>query len=361
MKARAEKKPPLVDASADSQISTLPPAPGAVVPTGDDHLSMLEGSPLQEFNQFLDLQPWDGDSRNHNKAHRGFLRAASLGIDPDVARAAVEEKIQKAGGRVDFGDLCAQQRRAYEYASGVATGKIAPPPRGPRPEFSPQRLRHVAMQIEVAEPSEYLRGVSPVPSAGVTPTGFLETLYRPGEHIVIFSNQSSQGQTAYQVGRSSPDSMPVTAPDGIWFLVQPVDGLYHHNARQGKESRRSEESVTAFRYLVLESDEADESDWLRMLIQVPLPIEAIYSSGRRSLHALVRVDAETKHEWDTIKAEIAAVMVPLGADPGALSAVRLSRLPQCRHGDRLQELLYLNPGADGTPIFHRKEALDPKP
>jgi len=37
----------------------------------------------------------------------------------------------------------------------------------------------------------------------------------------------------------------------------------------------------------------------------------------------------------------------LGADPKALTAVRLSRLPQCMRGEtgKLQELLYLDPDA----------------
>jgi hypothetical protein len=340
---------------------TPPPSPEENGLPGEYHLAILDEISLQEFHQFLDFQPWDGDSRNHNKAFEGFLRAASLGIDPDVALAAIEERIGKAGGQVDWGDLSGQRRRAYEYVQQIDAGDIVPPPRVPRPEFSPELLRRVAMQVDIADPADYLRRISPVPPTRVTPAGFLEALYRPGEHIVVFTIYKSQGQTVYKVGQSSPDSIPPSGPQGVWFLTQPVDGRRHHNPRTGKPSRRSEESVTAWRYAVLESDKAAEPDWLRMLIQAPLPIEAIYTSGRRSIHATVRVDAETKAEWDAIKSEIAAVMVPYGADPGALTAVRLSRLPQCRRGDRMQELLYLNPGADGTPIFRREEGPDLKP
>ena len=46
----------------------------------------------------------------------------------------------------------------------------------------------------------------------------------------------------------------------------------------GKLSRRSEESVTAWRFAVLESDEADADDWLRCLIQMPLRIVSICES-----------------------------------------------------------------------------------
>ena len=58
------------------------------------------------------------------------------------------------------------------------------------------------------------------------------------------------------------------------------------------------------------------------------------------------------------------VLVTLGADPGALSAVRLTRLPQARRGDRVQRLLYLNPAPDATPIIRMQNGrshLTPAP
>ena len=116
-------------------------------------------------------------------------------------------------------------------------------------------------------------------------------------------------------------------------------------------SRRSMESVAAWRYLVLESDEAPEDLWRNLLAQVPLPIAAIYSIGRRSLHALVRMWVDSKAEWDAVKRCIAPLFTKLGADGGALSAVRLTRLPGCYRGDRLQKLIYLNPRPElGLPI-----------
>jgi hypothetical protein len=146
--------------------------------------------------------------------------------------------------------------------------------------------------------------------------------------------------------------------DGVWFLAQPVDGEYHCNPRLGgKPSRRSEESVTAWRYAVLESDKAEPDEWLRCLIQLPLRIASVCESGGRSIHALVRLDAESKEDWDAKVRAVKPVLVTLGADPGALSAIRLTRLPQAERGERIQRLLYLNPAPDGTPIL----ALGGKP
>ena len=139
--------------------------------------------------------------------------------------------------------------------------------------------------------------------------------------------------------------------DGIWFLANPVDGKEHYNARQQKMSRRSEESITCFRFAVLESDCQSAEQWIRILVQLPLPIVSITSSGGKSLHALVRVGATSKANWDEIVNSIKPRLINLGADPDALTAVRLTRLPNCYRGDRLQELLYLNPNPEGSSIW----------
>ena len=102
---------------------------------------------------------------------------------------------------------------------------------------------------------------------------------------------------------------------------------------------------------MLENDTADSRDWLACLAQLPLRIAAIYTSGGKSIHALVRLDAKSKADWDAQRDRIKPVVVILGADPGALTAVRLTRLPGTLRGDRPQRLLYLNPEPDGTPII----------
>jgi len=107
---------------------------------------------------------------------------------------------------------------------------------------------------------------------------------------------------------------------------------------------------------------------LATLAQMPLPIAAIYTSGGKSIHALVRIDAESKTHWDEIAGEMKATLVTLGADPKAISAVRLTRLPCCERlgkddkagnyirfpDPRLQTLLYLNGTPNGTPICEQE-------
>jgi hypothetical protein len=102
------------------------------------------------------------------------------------------------------------------------------------------------------------------------------------------------------------------------------------------------------------------------------------------VHALVKIGARTKGEWDSEKEAMKSVLVTLGADIGAMSAVRLTRLPGCwRQGKtieekdandkkqkryirfpqpQLQKLLYINPDPPMRPICElapRRDVLKP--
>lgn len=208
------------------------------------------------------------------------------------------------------------------------------------------------------------------------PGDFLAHLYSPNERVLVFTSQMSQGDFIWWQGagyrlaqergvKARPSELPTRGPEGVWYLVQPVTGQWvvqprvnwkDEPPREGEDprkvrevesryTRRSQPNVTDWRHFVLESDELDAALWLKVLAGLAFPIVAIYTSGGRSIHALVRWRVSGKAEWDAVRNSLRQIVCPLGADPAALSAVRLSRLPGCHRGDRLQRLLYLNPGA----------------
>lgn len=229
-----------------------------------------------------------------------------------------------------------------------------------KPEFSAEKLRAFAARWREFVDTAWLADRSSVPpyrlAGPLSAVDYLRAVFRDGEKVVCFTNQQSQGQALWPVQQP-----PLEGDEGVWYLAQPVDGLEYANPRvkpnddgTPKMSRRSEESVLDWRHLVLESDEADARDWIAALVQLPLRVVAIYTSGGRSIHALVRVDARSKTDWDHIVKQIRPTLVTLGADPKAMSAIRLTRLPGCRRGDRLQKLLYLHPEAEPVPICSLK-------
>jgi len=314
----------------------------------------FEGSDLlvaaqAAWHEYLGQLNWGPGNRDQS-GYLAFLRAASLGIDPDAAIEEVAKRIKAAGGTFEPSKLQSQLRRAYDHA-GSQAGALKALVKPPKVEFSPKKLKAVAATAPGIDEA-WLAVRSPVEVVTITSAVFLEALYLAGEKVVVFDIFGSQGQNLFEIGSPEQSALPTHGSDGVWFLSNPVDGHFYPNPRQeGKLSRRSEESITAWRYLVLENDTADSGHWLSCLVQLPLRIAAIYTSGGKSIHALVRLDAASKVEWDTQRDKIKPIVVTLGADPGALTAVRLTRLPGARRGGRLQRLLYLNPKADGTPIM----------
>jgi hypothetical protein len=202
---------------------------------------------------------------------------------------------------------------------------------------------------------------SPKRPDAMNAASFISNLYEPGEQILVFDVFETKSPLMV-VNVTQPMDCRVPPQieaggrygNGIWFLSNPADGQWHPNPRQNNEpSCRSEESITSFRYAVLESDEAPADVWIAFIAQLPARVAAIYTSGGRSIHTLLRFDARTKAEWDDIIAPLKRPLKRLGGDPGALSAVRLSRLPGCWRPEKnnFQKLLYLNPNPSLSPLI----------
>lgn len=252
-------------------------------------------------------------------------------------------------------------------------------PRAVEPKFDLEVLkRFVGGQFRVDQ--DWLAKRSPICPWNRTPASFLHSLYYQEEKIVIFDDFRSQGQALWTHPGVPYDARTLNGFAegkcfGVWFLSNPVDGETRINDA-GDPSRRSHQNVTAWRYLLIESDRNDitAGDWLAAIVQLPLPIAAIYETGGRLPHALLRVDAPSKEGWDGIRDALAPLFTMLGADISSLSAVRLSRLPCCERlgkqdehgvyqnfedGPHLQRLLYLNPQPDVTPIIQQHVWSDP--
>ncbi len=246
-----------------------------------------------------------------------------------------------------------EQRRAWTWQP-----RIAPPP---KPQFCPDKLEGIARKLDGID-ADWLAARSAKTPWNRTPASFLHELYRSGERVVVFDVFASQGKAVWQCtappfNARALDGFRTGKPQGVWFLAQPVSGEFADTGTLNADgtphlSRRSFRTVTSWRYMVLESDTANAAHWLAALVQMPLPISAIYTSGGKSIHALVRMDAASKAEWDDDAAKLKTPLVTLGADEKAISAVRLTRLPCCERIEKgqMQTLLYLNGNPHGTPI-----------
>jgi hypothetical protein len=286
-----------------------------------------------------------------------LLREWNCSCVPPWGESDLQHKVKSAANTVHL--LPLGHLLGDDAKNGWAGSTKPLPSPSPKPQFKPDVLKRVAKKAsDIKDVIGFLAERSPVKVDCQDSASVLRHLYRrgSGEKVILFNVMESQGQFVWDADKSDVTQnhhLP-TGENGVWFLPQPVSGQFLPNPRlDGKLSRRSEEAITAWRYAVLESDEADADDWLRCLVQMPFRISSICESGGRSIHALVRLDAPSKVDWDKLIEPIKPVLVTLGADRGALTAVRLSRLPQAMRGECCQRLLYLNPQPSGVPIFQQ--------
>jgi hypothetical protein len=309
-----------------------------------------------------------------------FARVLHAWRNEDWVDSILHQYAAQCGRPVPETEIAASIRRSKPYAwnrqTHSDTGAFTPRPsvQVPKPQFDVEAFKRFVAGTDKID-AEWLAARSPVCPWNRTPASFLHALYHKGEKVIIFDDYRSQGQEVWEhpglpFDARALDSFAKGKSHGVWFLCNPVDGKFALND-DGKQSRRSRQSVTSWRFLLLESDHADISacDWLAALALLPLPVVSICETGGRLAHALLQADAPGKESWDRIKDGLAPVLTMIGADIGSLSAVRLTRLPCCerlgkedkdgkyqRHtgGPRLQRLLYLNPAPDGTPIAQQK-------
>jgi len=280
------------------------------------------------------------------------------GVDPEIAVKAITEASTREPGYREVEDAVEKVYGCDEMPAGARTKR-------PAVDFDPLVADWLADELPGFDAAA-LSARSPIPPAECSPADFLARLYLPGERVLVFTSNTSQGDYVWTKPAEGLvhdsrelDHLRVPKYDtGVFFLSNPVSGDFVEVQRLVKDwnptgrSRRCEEAVTSFRYLLLESDKVEAGVWIPVLAQLPLPIAAVYTSGGKSIHALVRIDAKDGGDWREQRDSISDSLVHLGADEAAMSAVRLTRLPGCYRTEKKQwqTLLYLNLEPDGRPI-----------
>jgi hypothetical protein len=245
-----------------------------------------------------------------------------------------------------------------EIVPAASERKEAPPQE--RPAYDPAYLKRFTEELSGEIDDQYLELRGQFSCHNRSPAGFLHKVFNSGEHVWVTDNTVSRDGLIWTHEGLVQDLAELnhlmTGRLGVWFLSNPIDGAPHQLERLASEhntegiSFRATENITDWRHVVLETDVAPEDLWLKALCLLRLPIVAIYHSGGRGPHALVNLGASTFHQWQERLAPHRDHLIRLGACPGTLTSVRLSRLPNCLRGQtgRWQQLLYLAPNADST-------------
>lgn len=122
---------------------------------------------------------------------------------------------------------------------------------------------------------------------------------------------------------------------GAWIRFNPLDG-------QGVRN----ENVSDFRYALVESDSMEIEKQNAILREMELPIACLVHSGRKSLHAIVRIDAADYSEYRKRVDYLYDVCQKNGIkiDTQNRNPSRLSRMPGIMRGDNKQFIVDTNIG-----------------
>ena len=122
---------------------------------------------------------------------------------------------------------------------------------------------------------------------------------------------------------------------GAWIRFNPIDGKGVKN-----------DNVTAFRYMLLESDNMSLGKQKAILEQLELPIAAMVFSGGKSIHAIVKVDAYSYEEYRKRVDFIYSIAQKNGFKPDKKNRnpSRLSRMPGVMRDGKPQFLMAPNIG-----------------
>lgn len=122
---------------------------------------------------------------------------------------------------------------------------------------------------------------------------------------------------------------------GAWVRFNPLDG---------KDANDSH--VTAYRYALVESDSLPIPRQYAIIREMKLPVRILVNSGGKSLHAIVKIDADTEKEYRERVDFLYKVCQNSGLDidRNNRNPSRLSRLPGVDRGENKQYIVTENIG-----------------
>lgn len=149
-----------------------------------------------------------------------------------------------------------------------------------------------------------------------------------GELIQQLNN--CQGDIGAVIGDCKPEV-------GAWIRFNPLDGSGVKN-----------ENVTDFRYALVESDDMAIDQQHAIIRELELPVACLVHSGKKSLHAIVRIEAGTYEEYRKRVDYLYAVLKKNGlkVDTQNRNPSRLSRMPGIMRNGQKQFLVATNIGKE---------------
>ena len=185
---------------------------------------------------------------------------------------------------------------------------------------------------------------------------YLETLFESGENIGFVTKSwknekgkyipkdkgiynKTAGQLIEEITAAGDDIGSAVGDydkeGGAWIRFNPLDGNGVKNS-----------NVTDFRYALVESDDMEIEKQNALLRELELPIAVLVYSGKKSLHAIVKIEAADYPEYRKRVDYLYDICEKNGMaiDKQNRNPSRLSRMPGCIRGDQKQYIVDTNIG-----------------
>lgn len=305
---------------------------------------------------------WPKGTR-HEAKKQIIIPMVGNGVPSATIVQMVKEKFPEADEK-EIVDLINWAVKANPTPSGYGnrTGTGAPPNR--------QLLKPASKKPAARSPADqcdwWLNGkkTTPVELTATSPVAFkgspveqlvefFEMLYAPDERLNIVCRFTMREEKANPQGGGKTmtrtewcdyfkkSGIP-QSDAGAWLRMNPC------NPGSGSDGAITDVDVTAWAFMLLESDVIPAETMMALFQNLRLPIAAVIKSGGKSVHGWVKLNSADETEYAAMVLKVVSILKPFGLDASNKNPSRLSRLPSAHrkiqaHGDGMQSLLYLNP------------------
>ena len=224
-------------------------------------------------------------------------------------------------------------------------------------KYDPHNL---LLEEAIVDPSFTSAETVPAPSSNYNAIGemleYLETLFRPEDFIGYCTqfyfddkeNKWKPSQTNYRCTaghiieslkskRNAEKAFgTLNQQAGVYIRFNPLDGKGEGNG-----------NVTRWKHCLIESDKDSIEKQYGIFKAMNIPITFLVNSGGKSLHAIVRVDAENEGQYKERVRDLYEFCKKSGLTPDEQdkNASRFSRLPGIKRGEKWQYIVARNIGA----------------
>lgn len=306
-------------------------------------------NPVKRYNDSLRSLPPSGGGG----CHAALLSVANYGRIAKIAPSKLFEDLRAYvhGSReVTDQEIVDAIMKAYSQngRDSVPFRPVANLPSVTQPLSDGQAARDAIVNAGRGATRNDLRDASPLaipPDPRDQASLLLNELYQPDDMLFLGERMRAG---PYDIKRAEDWTWDVKGDLPFFPLIMP-NPLSGQPAprKDGELSLRCDAAVVDFRFAIAEFDILDYDDQIAFWSSIKLPVAALIDSGRRSIHAWIRVDRQGPVDWnDNVKRKLyASLLVPMGVDQQCSNPSRLSRRPGHLRVEtnRSQELLYLAP------------------